>query len=107
MVIFISHLYIVRKKSFILTTEPKNLILQNLDILGLIFPAMPRCQALKSNGKQCRQCGKPTQSGGEIIDGFCMYHSKYRNTERITEPRPIVNLKIRITKNVSEKEKFD
>lgn len=33
-----------------------------------------RCQFIKKDGKQCRQSGKPTQSGGPIISGFCLYH---------------------------------
>ena len=35
-----------------------------------------RCLAIKTNGKQCRQTGKPTQSGGEIINGYCCFHRK-------------------------------
>ena len=33
-----------------------------------------RCNHIKYNGKQCRQRGKPTQSGGPIINGKCKYH---------------------------------
>ena len=33
-----------------------------------------RCQCIKKDGKQCRQSGRPTQSGGPIINGFCSYH---------------------------------
>ena len=33
-----------------------------------------RCTYIKKNKKQCRQCGKPTQSGGPIINGRCKYH---------------------------------
>ena len=35
-----------------------------------------RCLAIKTNGKQCRQTGKPTQSGGAIINGYCCFHRK-------------------------------
>lgn len=35
-----------------------------------------RCQFTKKNGKQCRQCGKENQTGGEIVGGFCNYHRK-------------------------------
>lgn len=40
-----------------------------------------RCRAIKKNGKQCRQCGKPQQSGGEIIYGYCNYHKHFRNED--------------------------
>ena len=33
-----------------------------------------RCTFIKKNGKQCRQMGKPNQSGGQIVNGFCNYH---------------------------------
>ena len=33
-----------------------------------------RCKFIKKGGKQCRQSGKPNQSGGPIIDGYCSYH---------------------------------
>ena len=33
-----------------------------------------RCQFIKKGGKQCRQSGKPSQSGGPIINGYCLYH---------------------------------
>lgn len=33
-----------------------------------------RCSHIKYNGKQCRQRGAPTQSGGPIINGKCKYH---------------------------------
>lgn len=39
---------------------------------------MYRCRALKKNGRQCRQCGKPQQSGGPILMGFCDYHQSQR-----------------------------
>uniref|UniRef100_A0A6C0L216 Uncharacterized protein n=1 Tax=viral metagenome TaxID=1070528 RepID=A0A6C0L216_9ZZZZ len=35
-----------------------------------------RCQYIKAGGKQCRQSGKETQTGGPIIDGYCKYHRK-------------------------------
>ena len=35
-----------------------------------------RCQFIKKNGKRCRQVGKPSQSGGPIINGYCSYHRK-------------------------------
>ena len=41
---------------------------------------MYRCQAIKKNGSQCRQCGKPQQSGGPILMGFCNYHKSQRKT---------------------------
>jgi hypothetical protein len=34
------------------------------------------CKALKRNGSPCRQDG--SKSGGEIINGYCMYHKKMR-----------------------------
>ena len=40
-----------------------------------------RCRAIKKNGKQCRQCGKPQQSGGEIINGYCNYHKQFRDED--------------------------
>jgi|MEHZ01.4.fsa_nt_MEHZ011120021.1_2 hypothetical protein len=33
-----------------------------------------RCIFIKKNGKQCRQSGKPSQSGGPIINQYCSYH---------------------------------
>ena len=33
-----------------------------------------RCQFIKKGGKQCRQSGKPSQSCGPIINGYCLYH---------------------------------
>tara|TARA_B110000285_G_C14809991_1_gene461513 strand:- start:148 stop:408 length:261 start_codon:yes stop_codon:yes gene_type:complete len=33
-----------------------------------------RCIFIKKDGKQCRQSGKPTQSGGPIINQYCSYH---------------------------------
>ena len=33
-----------------------------------------RCTFIKKNGKRCKQMGKPNQSGGKIIDGYCDYH---------------------------------
>tara|TARA_Y100000817_G_scaffold259683_1_gene213682 strand:+ start:1802 stop:2065 length:264 start_codon:yes stop_codon:yes gene_type:complete len=33
-----------------------------------------RCKFIKKNGQQCRQRGKPNQSGGPIINGYCNYH---------------------------------
>ena len=33
-----------------------------------------RCQFIKKGGKQCRQSGKPSQSGVPIINGYCLYH---------------------------------
>ena len=41
-----------------------------------------RCQFIKKNGKQCRQTGKETQSGGPIIDGYCNYHRPEKNELR-------------------------
>ena len=38
-----------------------------------------RCQHIKADGKQCRQSGKETQSGGPIIDGYCKYHRQFGN----------------------------
>lgn len=38
------------------------------------------CQATKKNGKPCRQCGKPNQMGGPIIDGYCNFHKYLRET---------------------------
>lgn len=37
-----------------------------------------RCLAIKNTGTRCRQRGKENQSGGEIINGYCSYHSKQR-----------------------------
>ena len=34
-----------------------------------------RCLFIKKNGKQCRQNGKPNQTGGSIINGYCSYHT--------------------------------
>ena len=42
-----------------------------------------RCQFIKGNGKQCRQTGKESQSGGPIIDGYCRYH----RPETISKPK--------------------
>ena len=39
-----------------------------------------RCRAIKANGQRCGQQGNPKQSGGEIINGYCEYHKKYRQT---------------------------
>lgn len=33
-----------------------------------------RCKYIKKNGKRCRQCGKPKQTGGPIINGYCSFH---------------------------------
>ena len=33
-----------------------------------------RCIFIKKNGKQCRQSGKTSQSGGPIINQYCSYH---------------------------------
>ena len=33
-----------------------------------------KCQAIRMNGRPCRQCNKETQSGGPIINGSCKYH---------------------------------
>lgn len=44
--------------------------------LEIKFPN--RCQAIKKNGTQCKQCGKETQGGGPIINGYCNYHKKLR-----------------------------
>tara|TARA_B100000902_G_C27005187_1_gene761869 strand:- start:190 stop:435 length:246 start_codon:yes stop_codon:yes gene_type:complete len=41
-----------------------------------------RCQFIKGNGKQCRQTGKESQSGGPIINGYCRYH----RPETISKP---------------------
>ena len=38
-----------------------------------------RCQHIKADGKQCRQSGKETQSGGPITDGYCKYHRQFGN----------------------------
>ena len=35
-----------------------------------------RCKYIKKNGQQCRQRGKPNQSGGPIINGYCKYHKQ-------------------------------
>ena len=35
-----------------------------------------RCTIIKKNGQQCRQRGKPNQSGGPIINGFSNYHKQ-------------------------------
>ena len=35
---------------------------------------LDRCIFIKKDGKQCRQRGKPSQSGGPIINGYCSYH---------------------------------
>lgn len=35
---------------------------------------LDRCKFIKKDGKQCRQRGKPSQSGGPIINGYCSYH---------------------------------
>lgn len=37
---------------------------------------LDRCKFIKKDGKQCRQRGKPSQSGGPIINGYCSYHRK-------------------------------
>ena len=39
------------------------------------------CLAIKTNGKPCRQMGKPKQSGGPLIAGFCEYHKSQRPTD--------------------------
>ena len=39
------------------------------------------CLAIKTNGKPCRQMGKPKQSGGPLIAGFCEYHKSQRSTD--------------------------
>ncbi len=44
------------------------------------------CQATKKNGKPCRQCGKPMQNGGPIIDGYCKYHKYFRNKDPSNDP---------------------
>lgn len=41
-------------------------------------PEDNRCRATKRNGSRCRQEGKPNQSGGQIIDGYCSYHANQR-----------------------------
>ena len=37
-----------------------------------------RCQAIKKNGKPCRQRNRQNQGGGEIINGYCNYHKHLR-----------------------------
>ena len=34
-----------------------------------------QCQGTKRNGNPCKQSGKPQQTGGPIINGFCSYHT--------------------------------
>ena len=38
------------------------------------------CQAIKKNGKQCRQSGKSNQTGGPIFNGYCKYHKYLRSS---------------------------
>ena len=45
-----------------------------------------RCQAIKKNGKLCKQSGKPSQNGGPIIDGYCKYHRYLRNKDPSNDP---------------------
>tara|TARA_Y100000389_G_C17467270_1_gene526792 strand:- start:1381 stop:1560 length:180 start_codon:yes stop_codon:yes gene_type:complete len=45
-----------------------------------------RCQAIKKNGKPCKQSGKPRQNGGPIIDGYCKYHRHLRNKDPSNDP---------------------
>ena len=40
-------------------------------------PNLVQCICIKSNGKRCKQQGKPQQSGGSIIDGYCRFHKKF------------------------------
>ena len=35
-----------------------------------------KCNGIRRTGKPCKQDG--TKSGGEIINGYCMYHKKIR-----------------------------
>ena len=46
----------------------------NRDISNRLDIYNERCCHIKSNGTQCRQMGKPKQSGGPIINGKCKYH---------------------------------
>ena len=43
------------------------------------------CLAIKSNGKPCRQTGKPKQTGGPLIAGFCEYHKSQRPADLLEQ----------------------
>jgi len=43
-----------------------------------------RCQAIKKNGRPCRQVNRPNQGGGEIINGYCHYHKHLRKEDKVT-----------------------
>ena len=61
--------------NFVIEEKPKEdelLIAEN----SKINQNKQRCQFIKKNGKRCRQVGKPSQSGGPIINGYCSYHRK-------------------------------
>ena len=37
-----------------------------------------RCKAIRSSGRQCKQCNNSNQAGGPILNGYCGYHSHRR-----------------------------
>ena len=50
------------------------------------------CQAIKKNGRPCRQCGKENQSGGPIIYGYCKYHKHLRKKDADNDPDLITTM---------------
>lgn len=44
-----------------------------------------KCQAIKRNGKPCRQCGT------HVLQGFCHYHKKLRPSHNVDYDKPYVD----------------
>ena len=51
-----------------------------------------RCQAIKKNGQPCKQCNKPKQNGGPIINGYCKYHRHFRMKDPSIDPNNITTM---------------
>ena len=49
-----------------------------LETNNIQIPHHRKCQAIKKNGKPCRQRNRQNQGGGEIINGYCNYHKHLR-----------------------------
>jgi hypothetical protein len=64
----------------------------NKELLNMEKEAPNYCQAIKKNGRPCRQCGKENQTGGLIIYGYCKYHKHIRKKDPENDPDLITTL---------------